>query len=82
MENSPTIKLMQEAFKDSFMQPEAFLGSDIEMELLESGLDVETDKVYCRLSARGFLDCTDWHGPFDSACEAADFLICEYGEDI
>jgi hypothetical protein len=78
---SPTIEKMRETFRDSFMQPECFSGGAIEYELMESGLDVDIDKFYCRLSASGFLDCTDWHGPFDSVDEAADHLMDMYAGD-
>ena len=69
---------MKQAFSESFMQPQCFIGSDIEYELMDSGMDVEIDKYYCRLSADGFLDCTDWHGPFDSAEDCAEFLLDTY----
>jgi hypothetical protein len=78
---SPTIEKMRETFRDSFMQPECFSGGAIEYELMESGLDIDIDKFYCRLSASGFLDCTDWHGPFDSVDGAADHLMDMYGEN-
>ena len=74
------IKNMRETFRDSFMQPECFMGADIEWELMQSGMDVESDKYYCRLSASGYLDCTEWHGPFDSIDECADHLVEMYGE--
>lgn len=77
---SPTIEKMRETFRDSFMQPECYSGGAIEYELIESGLDVDIDKFYCRLSASGYLDCTDWHGPFDSVDEAADHLMDMYGD--
>lgn len=28
------------------------------------------DKWFCRLSAPGYMDCTDWDGPFDTLSEA------------
>jgi len=74
------IETMYETFRDSFMKPECFLGADIELELMHSDMDCESDKYYCRLSARGFLDCTDWHGPFDTIEESALFLVEFYGE--
>ena len=75
------IQAMREVFKDSFLQPEAFrLDASTEAELLESGLDLEDGAVYARLSAPGFLDCTDWSGPFQSVEDAAQYLIDTYGE--
>ena len=70
------------AFGDSFMQPEAFRGADMgPLEVIEAGLDFEEVGVYCRLSASGFLNCTDWAGPFESLEEAADYLIETYGNE-
>jgi len=75
------IQAMREVFKDSFLQPEAFrLDASTEAELLESGLDLEDGAIYARLSAPGFLDCTDWSGPFQSVEDAAQYLIDTYGE--
>ena len=36
---------------------------------------------FARLSAPGYLDCTDWSGPFDSKEEARDYLSRTYGDD-
>ena len=73
---------MGEAFADSFLKPEAFrCDADTEFMLLESGLDVEHGAIYVRLSAPGFLDCTDWTGPFDTLDAAADELIRLYADD-
>ena len=74
------IETMRETFRDSFMQPECFMGADIELELMQSDIDCEFDKYYCRLSASGFLDYTEWHGPFDSVSECALHLVETYGE--
>ena len=79
MEN--IIQTMRETFRNSFMQPQCFIGADIEEDLLHGGYDAESDKYYCRLSASGFLDCTEWHGPFDSIEESALFLVETYGEE-
>jgi len=72
---------MQEVFRDSFMQPKAYLGIDIQDQVLDSGLDLEDDKYYCRLSADGFMDQTDLSGPFDSIDECAAHLIDTYGSE-
>ena len=78
---SNVIQEMKDAFRDSFMQPQCYMGADIEEALLHGGYDVESDKYYCRLSASGFLDCTDWHGPFNSIEDCAECLIETYGEE-
>jgi hypothetical protein len=82
-----TIKSMNDAFEQSFMKPQCFMGSDIQEELMHSGLDVEDDGFYGRLSANGYLsclelsnDCTDWSGPFSSVKETAEFLIETYAD--
>ena len=75
------IQTMRETFRGSFMQPQCYRGSDIEEAILEAGLDCETDGIYCRLSASGYLDCTDWHGPFATIDEAAQCLIDTYGDE-
>jgi hypothetical protein len=36
---------------------------------------------FCRLSASGYLDCTEWNGPFDSEEEARAYLEEAYGDD-
>ena len=69
------------AFAGQFMQPKFYMGEDIELELMHADMDVEGDKFYCRLSADGYLDCTDWHGPFDTIDEAAQALIDTYAGD-
>ena len=68
-------------FADSFMKPKFYRGESIQMEIMEAGLDCEDDKIYCRLSADGYLDCTDLHGPFETVKEACDCLIENYGND-
>jgi len=73
---------LREAFADSFMKPEAFrLDESTEYALAESGLDLEPGAIYARLSAPGFLDCTEWSGPFDTLDAAADELIRLYADD-
>ena len=36
---------------------------------------------YHRLSANGYMDCTDWTGPFDSELDAARDCINMYGDE-
>src|SRR5271167_1082360 len=36
---------------------------------------------YGRLSASGYLDCTDWHGPYATADEALDAVKEQYDVD-
>ena len=44
-------------------------------------LEELTAGYYGRLSAPGYLDCTDWHGPFDTAEEALDYVCDIYDVD-
>lgn len=81
MNMTNVIETMRETFRDSFMKPECYRGSDIEEAILEAGLDCEADGIYCRLSASGYLDCTDWHGPFETVADAAQCLIDTYGDE-
>jgi hypothetical protein len=71
---------MKEAFKESFMKPKCYRGHDIEEVIIESGLDFESEGFYCRLSADGYMDCTDWHGPFDSISACARHLVETYAD--
>ena len=41
---------------------------------------LETPGIYARLSAPGFLDCTDWEGPFDDVAKAEKHLVETYGD--
>lgn len=79
--NKSYVEVLRETFKDSFMQPKAYLGADIQDQVLNSGLDLEDDKYYCRLSADGFMDQTELSGPFESIQDCAWHLIEMYGAD-
>jgi hypothetical protein len=73
---------LRAAFTDSFLKPEAFrCDADTESMLHESGLDVEEGAIYARLSAPGFLDCTEWSGPFETIDAAGRYLIDTYAGD-
>jgi len=73
---------LRAAFSDSFLKPEAFrLDESTEYALAESGLDLEPGAIYARLSASGFLDCTEWSGPFDTVEAAGRHLIDTYAGD-
>lgn len=39
------------------------------------------NKWGARLSASGYMDCTDWLGPFDTREEAERELVYTYGDD-
>ena len=69
------------AFHDSFMKPHVMQGKDDELTIMEAGLDLEDDGYYCRLSASGYLDCTDWSGPYATIEEAAQALLDLYGDE-
>lgn len=46
----------------------------------EQDTDYLTAGYYARLSASGYLDCTDWIGPFDTEAEALQELYETYGD--
>ena len=53
-----------------------FVPADIEG-ILPSNIEIierYSDKWFSRLSAPGYLDCTDWSGPFDTEEEAFNYL--------
>ncbi len=73
--------------------PEAILTMD---EILEqiNNTNVHTEKDahakglyehiqgwFCRLSAPGYMDCTEWTGPFESEEECVNYLTETYGDD-
>jgi hypothetical protein len=69
---------------NEFMQPFADFFSDAMARLCVDGLeDTRADLAgwYSRLSAPGYLDCTDWIGPFDTEDEAFESLYETYGND-
>jgi hypothetical protein len=41
----------------------------------EATIEPVTDKWFYRLSAPGYLDCTEWTGPFDTIGEAKSDLV-------
>ena len=57
-----------------FMQPqvEQFDTTDLDCGIEEVGW-------YCRLSAPGYMDCTEWSGPFETELEAILNLYEMYG---
>lgn len=36
---------------------------------------------FCRLQPHGYMDCTEWDGPFDSEIDALEHLDDTYGSD-
>lgn len=46
------------------------------------GEDVETvSGIFCRLSAPGYMDCTEWAGPFETIEEAKAHIAETYDVD-
>ena len=68
-----------EELEQGFMTPQVELFSvSPDSEYLEK-MDEDTNLpgFYCRLSANGYLDCTDWSGPFQTEEEAiAELITC------
>lgn len=61
-----------ESQNNEFMQPSvAYFDSTEWCDAIEGDRrNPENHGWYVRLSAPGYLDCTDWEGPFDSEFEA------------
>lgn len=66
----------------AFMHPVAtyFNLDDMAWMKKEQGLEDATPGWYCRLSAPGYLDCTDWSGPYESEADALLNLYNTYGD--
>jgi hypothetical protein len=60
------------------MSREAFA---LECEIDAKDVDLIEDKWWSRLSAPGYMDCTDWHGPFESEESARAALSKWYDVD-
>lgn len=41
----------------------------------------ESPQWYCRLNAPGFMDCTDWSGPYETEKEARAYIESTYDVD-
>jgi len=55
---------------DTELIPSEYFTSELEGYII----DTYTNKWFCRLSAPGYLDCTDWSGPFDTLKEAQEHI--------
>lgn len=71
--------------ENQFMQPDVELFTHEEaIEFLASCDDVELPENaagwYSRLSAPGYLDCTEWSGPYETEDEALEDLFEMYGD--
>ena len=76
---------------EEYLIPESVCGSgqvidnpESFQEYVESGTAVEVESVFgyfCRMSAPGYMDSTDWIGPFDTEEEADNCLELNYIED-
>ena len=71
---------------EEFMQPDVQPFSQDEALELMAELDADADPsedlagYYFRLSAPGYLDCTDWSGPYQTEEEAVAELLSQYAE--
>ena len=67
----------------AFMRPEATYWEGDELAEMAMHQEIEAADAdpgwYSRLSAAGYLDCTDWSGPFETEGEALDY-ICDLHE--
>ena len=51
-------------------------------DILDDDDDSDQSGYYARLSAPGYLDCTDWLGPFGTSDEAYEELAETYGDSV
>ena len=73
---------------NGFMTPEArdgqdlfcMIGEDGIADIKASGLEFSLRGIYIRLSASGYMDCTEWSGPFDDIEAACEHLLDTHGE--
>jgi len=76
------LKKADDYFSTQFMQPQYAMGCDIESELLDADMECSLGAYYCRLSADGFLDCTEWLGPFYNVEDCAEALMDTFAQDM
>lgn len=57
------------------------LTTDARLDPAERLVETFTDGWFCRLSAPGYLDCTEWEGPFASEDEARLMVQDTWGVD-
>jgi hypothetical protein len=72
---------------NQFMEPFFEHFSRKEIKAINADIESEDEKLsgpgwYGRLSAPGYLDCTDWTGPHSTEDEAAEALFELYGDDF
>jgi hypothetical protein len=88
--NTPSAECLAwiEEQEAEFMQPQvAWLDADEAREFCPDEDAEEESETYLpaagwygRLSAPGYMDCTDWAGPFESEAEAWEGLFSCWGE--
>ena len=78
---TPDQEKIWDALNRQFMAPETQLLSRKEaIEYTDD--DTATRGWYWRLSASGYLDCTDWSGPFNTEFSAVLDCIDACGDDV
>lgn len=68
-----------ERSKHAFMAPEIIYLSDANQGAI--GDEFGNTGWYWRLSASGYMDATDWEGPFDTEAHALASMLLLYGDD-
>ena len=58
----------------------SFMTPDVQTLFVGDCEGIEEDGVYYRLSASGYMDCTDWFGPFETEESAVSDMLQNYGE--
>jgi hypothetical protein len=71
-----------------YLVPQEFIGKQIDVTAKEAQPYIQGEFIqarvvdgYCvRLSSPGYLDCTEWFGPFETYEEAQDHLTTLFGD--
>lgn len=71
-----TFDEFQDEFFESYLVPTEYRGDEPDSWEL---IDTYENQWFARLSAPGYMDCTDWMGPFSSEEEALTELFDFYG---
>lgn len=75
--NEPFVRI-ENKYGESRLSPAEY---DIDINDDETIVDRYENKWFCHLSAGGYMDQTDWSGPFDTENEAREHIRDEYEVD-
>lgn len=79
LDSAEDAEAVWDALSEDFMAPVVQEMDD--SDATDMGDEYQGPGWYGRLSANGYMDCTDWTGPFDSVEKAIAELINMYGDE-